>query len=279
MRRAPLRLRVAPDARGFSTIEMLVVTVLGSLILMAAYNVLVINQRTYSVNAANMQGQQTVRAGMELLFSELREISPEGGDLLRMDGDSITIRVMRSAALICDSTLAVSSNDYRWELVALGDTLLVQDSVWLFAEHEQAPSSDDVWFQSEVHEVVGAGTCGGQTTQTVKLRWGGAMGADTPTVGALVRTFETYTYGLGEHLGSPYLVRRLEPDGAPLPLVGPLRSGTGVSFGYLDKDGNATGAAADVRQIVVTLRTLHEVRDATGDQVKDSLRTRIYTRN
>jgi hypothetical protein len=105
------------------------------------------------------------------------------------------------------------------------------------------------------------------------------MGADTPTVGGLLRTYETYTYALGEHLGSPYLMRRLEPNGSSLPLVGPLRSGTGVSFEYLDGDGTVTNDAADVRQVVVTLRTQHEARDAQGEQVRDSLKTRVYTRN
>jgi hypothetical protein len=260
-------------------IELTVVSVLGALILLAAYNVLVTNQRTYTVNSANMMGQQTVRAGMDLLFSELREISPEGGDLLRMDGDSVTIRVMRSAALICDSTVQATPDQYRWHVVALGDTLVTGDSVWLFAEHGSTSTADNEWFQSTVQEVVGTTTCGGSDAQSVRFTWGGAMGVDTPTVGGLVRTYETYTYGLGMLDGAPYLVRKLEPGGAATPLVGPLRSGTGVSFAYLDKDGNATASATDVRQIVVTLRTLHEAIDAGGEQVRDSLKTRIYTRN
>jgi prepilin-type N-terminal cleavage/methylation domain-containing protein len=279
MNRLATSVEGAARRRGFSVVELLVVTVLGSLILMAAYNVLVTNQRTYTVNAANMQGQQTVRAGMELLFSELREISPEGGDLIRMDGDSVTIRVMRSAALICDSTAQGSSEQYRWDVVPLGDSLEVADSVWLFADHEPQTNSDNVWIASSVQAVVGSGSCGGQTAQTVRFAWGGAMGVDTPTVGGLVRTFETYTYGLGTHDGVPYLIRRLEPNGSYTPLVGPLRSGSGVSFQYLDTDGSVTGTAANVRQIIVTLRTMHEARDAQGDQVRDSLKTRIYTRN
>ena len=268
-----------PGARsGFSVAELLVVTVLGSLILMAAYNVLITNQRTYTVNAASMQGQQTVRAGMELLFSELREISPEGGDLLRMDGDSVTIRVMRSAALICDSTAQGSSDQYRWDVVSLGDTLDAADSVWLFAEHDSSTVEDDVWIMSTVLAVVSAGTCSGQSTQTVRFGWGGAMGADTPTVGGLVRTFETYTYGLGTYDGAPYLIRKLEPDGQAVPLVGPLRS-AGVRFQYLNQNGSTTTVPENVRQIVVTLRTEHEARDTQGEVVRDSLRARIYTRN
>jgi hypothetical protein len=246
---------------------------------MGAYSVLTTNQRTYTVNTANMQGQQTVRAGMELLFSELREISPAGGDLLRLDGDSVTIRVMRSAALICDSTAQGSSDQFRWHLAELGDTLAAADSVWLFADHDPTIASDNTWFMSTVLEVLSPQTCGGQTTQTVRFKWGGAMGADTPTVGGLVRTFETYTYGLGTYNGAPYLIRKLEPSGATVPLVGPLTPGSGVTFQYLDGNGITTAVGANVRQIVVTLRTRHQARDAQGDLVSDSLRTRIYTRN
>jgi prepilin-type N-terminal cleavage/methylation domain-containing protein len=277
--RAMTKAVAGPGRAGFSVVELLVVTVLGSLIVMAAYNVLATNQRAYTVNAANMQGQQTVRAGMDVLFSELREISPQGGDLLRMDADSVTIRVMRSAALICDSTVQASPDQYRWDVLPLGDTLESADSIWLFAEHDSSTAGDDVWFKSSVHEVIDAGTCGGQESQTVRFAWGGAMGADTPTVGGLIRTFETYTYGLAPYNGGFYLIRKREPDGQPVPLVGPIRSGTGVRFQYLDRNGSSTAVATSVRQIVVTLRTQHQARDTQGQLVSDSLRARIYTRN
>jgi hypothetical protein len=196
-----------------------------------------------------------------------------------MDGDSLTIRVMRSAALICDSIVQGSTDQYRWDILPLGDTLEGADSIWLFAEHDSSTANDDVWFMSSVHEVVDAGSCSGQDTQTVRFAWGGAMGADTPTVGGMVRTFETYTYGLGTYGGSPYLIRKMEPDGQPVPLVGPLRSGIGVRFQYLNQNGGTAAVATDVRQILVTLRTQHEARDAQGQLVTDSLKARIYTRN
>jgi prepilin-type N-terminal cleavage/methylation domain-containing protein len=269
---------VKRDSRlGMSLVEVLVVTVLGSLILLATYNVLITNQRTYTLNAANMQGQQTVRAGMDVLFSELREISAQGGDLLRMNDDSITIRVMRAAGIVCDTTRPGASEQFRWGIVNLGDTIAVGDSVWVFAEHEPTVTSDDVWVRHRIQELHGAGTCGGYTTQ--RVRFTAPVVADTPTLGSLMRTYLTYTYGLGTYNGAPYLIRKLQPAGSAIPLVGPLMAGSGVGFEYLDADGNATTVSTDVRQIVVTLRTRHEARDAAGQQVMDSLKTRIFTRN
>jgi prepilin-type N-terminal cleavage/methylation domain-containing protein len=268
--------------KGFSLVEMLVVTVLGSLVLLATYNVLITNQRTYTVNAANIQGQQTVRAAMELLFSELREISPAGGDLLRMREDSVTIRVMRSAGIVCDSVplgqSGLSSNP-PWKVVSLGDTVATGDSAWVFAEKNPQVTADDTWFPVAVTVRNDDATCGGRPGQALRFVGPTMLAADTPTIGSLVRTYQTFTYGLGVYNGDPYLIRALEPGGATVPLVGPLRAATGVHFQYLDADGNATNVPGDVRQMVVTLRTRHDARDAAGQQITDSLTTRIYTRN
>lgn len=269
------------DRRGVTLVELLVVAVIGTLVIIATYNVLITNQRTYTVNAAKIQGQQTVRAGMEILFSELREISPRGGDLVRMRSDTVTIRVMRAAGLVCDSVpgggLFGGGGVTGWKVVNLGDTLEHGDDVWLFAENDSSTTADDVWFTAVVDRR-GAETCAGRDVQEVRFTGGEYSAEGPPTVGSLVRAFETYTYGIGDYGGRPYLFRKLEPDGGLVPLVGPLMPG-GLTFEYLDGDGNTSGVPAEVRQIVVTLRTRHDARDARGNPVTDSLSTRVHTRN
>lgn len=276
------------DRRGFTIVELLVVAVLGALVLVATYNVLITNQRTYTVNAANIQGQQTVRAGMDLLFGELREISPEGGDLLRMDDDSVTIRVMRSAGIVCDSVSkglsGLTNNSFL--VIFLGDTFVAtadtnsKDSIWLFAEHDSTRTDDDVWVKSDVR-LRGRTTCQGRPAQELRFSGltGGLFDTDTPTLGSLTRQFTTYTYGLGTWEGEPYLIRVRGSDGSVSPLVGPLMSTGGVTFEYLDATGTATAVGADVTQIVVTVRTQHEARTSDGERITDSLKARIYPRN
>ena len=74
--------------RGFTLIELLVVVVVGSIVLLATLQVLLTNQRIYTAHNARVQGSQSTRAALAVLTSELREISPPGGDLLMMDVDS-----------------------------------------------------------------------------------------------------------------------------------------------------------------------------------------------
>ena len=55
------------NRKGFTLVEMLVVTVLGALVLAAALQVLITNQRTYSAQSATIAGQQSTRIALELL--------------------------------------------------------------------------------------------------------------------------------------------------------------------------------------------------------------------
>jgi prepilin-type N-terminal cleavage/methylation domain-containing protein len=86
---------------GFTLIELIVVTVLGSLVVASALQILIINQRTYTAQSARIQGQQANRAALDILTNELREISGAGGDIVTMTSDSVGIRSMRKFGLTC----------------------------------------------------------------------------------------------------------------------------------------------------------------------------------
>ena len=68
------------------------VTVLGTLVIMATFNVLISNQRTLTAVSSKIRGQQTLRSGASVIAGELREISPATGDLIAMGGDSVEVR-------------------------------------------------------------------------------------------------------------------------------------------------------------------------------------------
>ena len=103
-----------------------------------------------------------------------------------------------------------------------------------------------------------------------------AFATDTVRIGAPVRGFTIYTYGLYSLEGDCYLARRSGTTTAPL--VGPLSS-NGVSFIYSDSFGNVTTNPRAVSQIEVTLRSESKVLDTQGRPVADSVTTAIYLRN
>ena len=118
-----------PRQGGFTLTELIVVTVVGAILIAATLQVLVTNQRVYTALNAQIQGTQTIRGALEVLSSELREISPSGGDILAMDTDSLRIRGVRGVGLICHDT---ASGVAVWRVFKIGEGFASGDSVRVF---------------------------------------------------------------------------------------------------------------------------------------------------
>ncbi len=258
------------NRRGFTLVEMIVVTVLGAVVIMASMQVLITNQRTYTAQNAKIRGQQTTRAALDVLTAELREISAQGGDLLALGSDSVTIRTMRKFGVTC---IVDQTADPVLTVIQVGDWFAADDSVFVFADNDQSVSTDDDWISARVTARDTTKTCASQRAQ--ELRFSGQAAkfiADSVRVGAPIRSYTKYTYGLFQIDGVNYLGRRT--TGSAIPVVGPVKSSNGVAFAFLDMYGNATTTATDVRQITITIRT-----DSGNQPVSDSITARIYTRN
>ena len=89
------------DRRGFTLVELMIVAVVGAMVVGATYQILLSSQRAYMIQSAQIQGRQTVRAGVDILFAELRELSRAEGDILTMGSDKIEFRAMRAFGLVC----------------------------------------------------------------------------------------------------------------------------------------------------------------------------------
>lgn len=261
---------------GFTLVELLVVVVLGGLIVLATYEVLITNTRIYEVLNAQIHGQQNLRAGLDLLFGELREVSPEEGDLLAMGSTSITIRTARAFGIACAVDYTVTPAEVT--AFRIGSVFESGDSIFIFADNNIQFSADDVWLTKVVQSVDTTATCGtdpGQTLSIIDL----AISGDTVRIGAPLRGYDTYTYGLFTIYGEPYLGRQDAGGSSPDPLVGPLLESSGVTFRYLDSNGSVTAVDTLVRQIEVTLRYRSRVRDSQNRLVSDSLMARVFSRN
>ncbi len=271
----------AASRRGFTLVELLVVVVLGSVLVLAIYQLLITNSRTYAVNNAQIQGQQALRAGMDVLFGELREISTQAGDLVEMGSDSLTIRAQREFGLAC--AVDYSTSPPRLTVMKVGPFFSPGDSVFVFHDNDPERSADDAWFGGTVRAVDQAATCGSEPAQVLSLPFVGATAAASPPdsvrVGAPVRGFDVFTYGLYEIDGEAYLGRHTRGAAAPDQLVGPLLPTTGLAFRYLDSSGTVTSVAGNVSEIEITLRYQSQVRNFQNDVVSDSVVVRVYPRN
>lgn len=261
---------------GFTLVELIVVTVLGALLIGATLQVLITNQRTYTAQNAQIQGQQALRAALEVLSGELREISPEGGDLVSMAETEMRVRSSRTFGLICHDT-ARGTTVFR--VRRYGNWIGEGDSVFVFADNLGEVMTDDAWITTRVTARDTTSTCSGSPAQRLTFSGATAFTTDSVSSGAEVRAFMHFIYGMMTHTdGKPYLGRKT-PGGNYVPLVGPLMETRGLGFRYLDSGGAVTSTADEVAQIEITVRTDSDVTDSTGNPVRDSVTVRVHTRN
>jgi prepilin-type N-terminal cleavage/methylation domain-containing protein len=268
------------DRQGMTLVELLIAMVAATAVMWAAYQVLVTNQRVYTVQREQVVGHQTVRAGSEVLFNELREISPTEGDLVSMSANEVTLRGMRGFGLVCQ----VSPSENRIWAVVHADDFSSEQGLIVFVDDDPGTAADDQWAVASISNLqenstdcdatVGSGTLVHRITSS-GLASGDYAGIRT---GAPVRSFQTYTYGSFQ-VGSDWYLGRRTGSANPVPLVGPVRGRDGVQFDYLTADGSTTSTPSEVRQIRVTIRTRSDARDRQGNPVADSVSARIHLRN
>ena len=281
------------DRRGFTFVELIVVAVLGTLVVGAILQVLITNQRIYTAQAATVSGQQSTRMALEVLFNELREVSPADGDILLMTEDSVRVRLMRKFGAVCAVDLSIA--DPVLTIVRLSNIFGMDgsnvfdagDSVFVYADNEEDTRADDVWVPASVTAVDTAGVvCPQDGTPAADLTFLGqlalflpTLGGDSVGIGAPVRSYERFTFGTVTAFGDTYFSRRTGSSPNRTPVAGPIASTNGVDFIYRDELGAITTTAADVRQIEVIVRTGSGVLNASGEPVRDSITAWIYTRN
>jgi len=269
-----MRSQTERTSSGFTLIEVLVVVVLVAVILASAINVLATNQRTHLSLSTKVQMQQALRAGIEVLSGELREISVREGDLVSMGRDSITLRGARTFGLVCD----VSYVSGTLKVMKVGDWFAVGDSVAVLADNDPSEEADDVWKVEFVTAIDTVETCSnGSTAQRLTMS-GMTLGAppDSLSLGTPIRSFGHRTYSLHSYLGEYYLGQRAA-TGSTQPMLGPLAE-NGLSFEYLDDTGTATAVATAVAEIRVTLRTDSPVV-VQGSPLMASVSASISVRN
>lgn len=255
------------DRAGFTIVELLVVTMLGLLLLMAVYQVLLTNQRTYRENAENVQEQQSARMALNVLAAELREISSAGGDITAIASDSIAFTAMHRFGVICAVSYGVGALDVDLTVQRFDAFFKTSDPVVIFADNDTDISDDDTWIEAQPNTTDSTGvTCSnGATAQDLEfLAQSLTFEADSVRTGAPIRSLENRSYGVGTYNGASFLMRTV--GGTTTPIAGPLDP-AGVTFAYYEDDGSVATDPDDVHKIVVTVNSGTE------------LATTIYPRN
>lgn len=274
------------DRRGFTMVELIIVTVLGTLVVGAALQVLITNRRAYTAHTATIAGQQSTRMAVEVLFAELREISSSGGDVVAMSSDSLRVRLMRKFSYVCATDFTLQPKltvlDTLGSIPVMGgaNRFAVGDSVVIYADNDEDYETDDVWIAADIALIDGTATCPQNGEGGTELTFTGLaalFSADSVGIGAPVRSFQTYTFGTTTMNGDVYLSRRIR-GGDMVPITGPLQDTNGLEFIYRDSLGVVTADVSAVSQIQVIVRTGSRVLGSLGELVSDSVDVWIHTR-
>lgn len=273
-------------SQGFTLVELLIVLVIGSMVLAAVYQTMAVQERTNRQQIAIVTTQDNVRAGLDILSSELREISAADGDLLVAEPHSILFRALRKAGVVCGRDASVARD---WvDVAVVGQSFTTSDTTLIFDDGaNKATGSDDTWrvaYPSGTSSPTGVCTGYPASTTIERIRFPSGTLATVDT-GALVRSFRTYEYYLVT-VGDKAKVVRVRA-GVVDTLVESLATATdnGLAFQYFDGTGaqiaspNTAALRASVMRIRIAVKGKGGgPRTASGTEFADSLVGDVYLR-
>jgi hypothetical protein len=243
--------------------------------MLAIYQALVSHSRVYAVGGVQIRGKELVRRRMDHFLTDLREVSPKGGDLVHMTMKSLTIRSQREFGFVCGMDQGTAPGEIT--VLNMGSWFEVGDSILVLAGDE--PGEDgDVWLELSVQTADTTAQCEAGPAQTLGID-GLEDGGPGIHVGAPVRAFELLTYGLFESEGGWFLGRGTNRAEDKQLLVGPLPGPDAATFRYLDRWGRETSTDTLVAEIEVSLRYDPTFGSGSGGLLSDSLVARVVPRN
>lgn len=263
--------RPSSSRAGFTLVELMIASVIGALVLLVLYQVLFLNQRSFTVQSEQIRQRQTLRASLDVLVSHLSGVSGEGGDLVAGGVDSIRFRTTEAFGVACAGTPTGLRIERYGRRVQPGDSILV------LAENRIADPLDDQWLTVRVARTDTVAMCP-NTSEAYDLELPGIRIGSAVRVGAPVRAFRHRTFKLGARGPDWFLSwsagARLEP------LVGPLAGpgDGGLAFEYLDSLNVAVADPRTADQIMITVRTASNVLGQDRVPMGDSATARVSLR-
>jgi hypothetical protein len=184
----------APRRRsaGVTLVELLVALVLGGVVLGTVGRVLHDNQRFYRSESQILDVEDGLRAVVQLLPAELRELDARSGDLVAMGRDSISVRAMRAFGMTCTTPDPASGT------VVLSDSLTFgwraidpsRDRALIFRDGDPDTADDDRWLDFAISGTSPGATCDGGAPGTSVRLAGPTADLDSVAAGSPLRTSE-----------------------------------------------------------------------------------------
>ena len=297
--------------RGFTLVELIIAMLLFSIVMGAAMQVILKQQRFYRGAGELLEMRTGLRQGVTMLTSDLRAVYPAAGDVYEWTRSKIGFRSITGSSIICllpsttkivipPRTLLQNNSLTTWLAVpVVGDSILVYD------EGREVGNDDDVWrgYQiTAVSRVNGVNTClpstgytiSGDVRPSTEFTLSAAL-PGTVVTGAPMRFFRRVDYGIYQasdslwYLGaSDCLPGRMPVCSSYQPVSGPYRplSGTtssGLVLSYFDSAGAeldpATGSALNIARLGMIVRGETDAPFSTDEFQRDSATFTVGLRN
>lgn len=303
---------------GFTLLELLIALTLFAMVAGAATRVLRTQQRFLRGAAELGEMRSQLRQAVHVLPSELRPLSPAGGDVYEWSASAVRLRSLTGASVICrrlsDSVVVLPprTGDVVGERVLTtwliapqpGDSLLIHDE-------GDIGSADDVWraYQiaavgpvpsDECESTIGLDSASHPSGSAIRVRLsGGSRLTATVSSGAAIRVFHPVRYALYQssdarwYLGaSDCSAARTPPCSTIQPISGPYRArdatgtASGLSLTFEDRFGESLEPGIDDSRRIALIRMV--VRGETVGRwwgagsnraVRDSLAFAVATRS
>jgi len=248
--------------RGFTLIEILIALVLLGIVSTALYQLLVANQRLYRAQVESVAMNESARAAVSIIPSEVREVSAGDGDIMSMTATTLAYKSMQALYVQCaaPNTGSLEITLDRTTFFGLRG-ISTADSILIFAEGDTTTRSDDGWLSASVTSTTVGTACPG-TLPSITVGLAGVTAAMLAgaEAGAPVRTFRAAQILLYQDAaGDWWMGGRLYDKaggtwGATQPIVGPL-SGSGLALTYTDASGATTATPSAVARVGVSVES------------------------
>ena len=253
---------------GFTLVEAMVGLVISGLLASAALSLMLSQTRFYEHTDDQMWAEQSNRATVDLVSSELRMASAE--DLLAARSDSVAMRFDIMRAIVCDSTAADQATLMVYDTVAAWglDGGFVgtaysgpYEEVFDYADAFLPATASTGSGPKAICVANGAPSTGPDNTYATLSGWGGNFTGGVPDRGSIVRFYSRLSYHFAP---STFFQSRTALWRGAQELVGPFKND--AAFSYVMDDGTLKNSVPNPQldEVVAIRLTVTAVGDGAN---------------